>query len=245
MSPTRTLTVLFTTCLLGLLPSQEEQKAAARAARPIAFVSLDFAGGTMAQFVRELRSAQPKANVALGEGAENTRVPALKVTDTTVGQALEVAAAVAAVGENGEQIAVREVGGGPGEAVYAVQAVRTHIVGMNGGQPTTQVRVFSLAQLTEPAAGDSAQTPVAVPVETILSAIESGIAGMLATPKMRYHQNSSLLFVQGDDRQLSVVREVLASIEQDQRMRRSRQVEQQNIERVRSAQQGTAPGVGK
>lgn len=236
MSTTRTLTVLFTACLLGLLPAQDDTKPAHKAMRPVALVSLDFPGGTMAQFVRDLRAAQQKANIALGEGAEASKVPALKVTDTTVGQALEVAAAVAAVGEDGHQIVVREVGPGPGEPVYAVSAMRPPVMALNGGQPPVQLRVFSLAQLTEPAAGDSAQAPIAVPVATILSAIESGIAGMLAAPKMRYHQNSSLLFVQGDERQLGVVREVLASLEQDQRMRRMRQQEQQNLDRARTQQ---------
>ncbi|MCA8976110.1 MAG: hypothetical protein KDC98_15415 [Planctomycetes bacterium] len=176
-------------------------------------VSMSFRGGSMADFVAAVRAAEPKANIVIQAKAANAVVPAMEIKEAGLDQVLDSACAVA---ESSDQIGCTEQRGN-GEPVFA-------IIARNRGGATTMVSsgdeestiVLSLNRLTE---GDLRTSVPGLRVETILSAIEASSHFDTKAPKLRYHQDSGLLFLRGTREQLSLGHDVLQILERDQQER--------------------------
>jgi hypothetical protein len=226
--------VALSLVLLPLLPATAQQPHKdgdeTRTARaPRQTISLDFAGGTLAEYVAGLRGVGQNVNIVLPELASRVRVPPLALRETSVEAALR---AVTHVVDPGFQLGINVSQGssphaGPiGEPVYSVQ-IRQVVTGSNrapasaGTSPSGRnVRVFALRHLIKDGAADAAYR---LDVKTILTAVDTGLAVVTdqvavdedpQAPKaiVRYHEDSALLFVAGTSPQLRVIEEVISSL---------------------------------
>lgn len=209
-----------------LLPAQDPTSTVAvKAVRPAgAVVTASFRGGTMADFVAVVRSAEPKANIVVATAAAAAKVPPMEVRGAGLDQLLSGACAVA---EAEFLVRVNEFRG-EGEPVYSIVAMLPQgAPGPQGAQvqtvpskPDESTSVFSLNRLTEPdpRLGGGA----GLRAETILSAIEAGGGDDPKQPGLRYHRESGLLFVRGNRTQIALVKDLLTNLERDLEERRRR-----------------------
>lgn len=199
-------------------------------------VNITFGGGMLEEFVRQLQTDHPSANIVLALEAKDKPVPWMRLVNTTVAQALKAVAD--ATSSAHERITVSE-SQGPGDPVYAVVVMRSMVPNQPVRTDLKEVRVFSLADLTEVFPGDPKTPPIALLPETILTAIEVVRKDMMVPPRMRYHSASGLLFVHGTAEQVQIVREVLTNLERDQQKRRER------LRRGAAGEAAEAPGKDK
>lgn len=196
-------------------------------------LSVDFKGGTLAEYVAALRAAGTNVNVVLPDSATKVRVPALVLRETSVEAALR---AVTTVVDPSIQLNVNTSVGtlpnqGPiGEPVYSVQVrqIESNPFGNMPGtaQPSTPsarvVRVFALRSLLKrgDGSGDGLE------VKTILTAVDTGLSVVAEHATVdtgdgdnkavvRYHEDSALLFVSGTVAQLRVIDEVISNLRRD------------------------------
>jgi hypothetical protein len=192
--------------------------ASARPARvPDVVVTASFPGGTMAEFAALLRRSEPKANIVVAALAGHAELPPLEVRAAGLCQTLEAACDVAA---GRVRVAVR-TWRGDGETVYSVVGEAKDAGGANGGAgrgpaASRELLVLSLNRVTD---GDGT-VPGWAP-ETVLSAIEAGVA-VNETLDLKFHRESGLLLVRGTAEQLDLVRGVLNTLERDRHDREQR-----------------------
>lgn len=198
-------------------------------------VSLEFAGGTLADFCDQLRRLELRPNIIVAPLAAEAKLPAMSLRGAGLEEALSAACAVAAsevrIGLKGFH--------GAGEPVFTILATPPEGAALaapatgdayrlydsrlrNPSSPRSEVtRVFSLNALLAGFEG------VALPVETILTALEvaldaehaqelhaKGLAPASAA-KLRFHKDSGLLIVRGNMEQLALATEALACLEAD------------------------------
>lgn len=205
-------------------------------------VTMQFAGGTLAEFVAALRKSQPKANIVLATVAGSAQVPALELKNAGIEQALEGAAMAA---EADFDVRVKEFKG-VGWPVYSIVAYES-----SRGAATTATgavepkgpmqHVFTLNELTD-------KQPLDVEpftVKTILGALRLATEDQRDPPSIRYHEDSGLLLVRGTREQLQVVEQLLSTMRRDlaDRMQRAQQLELQR--RQRAAEQADAGKAGR
>ena len=207
--------VVAALCVSCLLTAQEPETAPRRpAAAPAVTVTLQFEGGTLATFVREVRGAQPKANIVVAGKAAEAMLPPIDLRDAGLMQALQGACEVA---ESDHEVRVRDFVG-PGEPVLTIVAdekparSRRDAAEPVRREPPAMTKVFSLGRLTAPSRfpGDEPFR-----VETILSAIEAATQDDKMPPVLRFHRDSGLLIVRGVPEQLVGVEMLLSVLEND------------------------------
>ncbi|HEB52026.1 MAG TPA: hypothetical protein ENI87_02100 [bacterium] len=203
-----TATVLLS-MLASLVAQEAPEKAPPRLPVPNAVsitVSIEFDGGSLEQFVRRIRQAQPKANIVLASAATAAQVPPMVLRNAGIEQALEGACMAAAADF---RVRVKEFRG-PGEPVYSIVAERTR-----GAKPAPADRVvrrvFSLTSLS----GERAHGVKPFPVRTILSALEAVMSDERHPPRVRYHEDSGLLLARGTTAQIATIEETLVALERE------------------------------
>lgn len=203
-------------------------------------VSVKFRGGTMAKFVEALRDEQPKANVVLAELAAKTQVPAMELKGAGIEQALEAAAAAASADDEDIDVRVMEFKG-EGEPVFSIVAKtrpRQMPAGFVPGAADRVLRVLSLNELI----GAQVNGVDAVPVKTILSALELAVQDEDDAPRIRFHEDSGLLLVRGTHQQTAVLQEVLQTLQRDQQVRAQKAVVIEQERQQREHQQQLRDG---
>lgn len=193
----------------------------AAVAKPVvgpAVVSLNFAGGTLAEFVDAVRKDQSRANIVLATQARDAQVPAIVLKSAGLEQALEGACMAAAADYD---VRVKEFRGF-GEPVYSITAVQRPA--SRQGAPRRALAtaieqvVFSTSSLT--IEREKGMKPLEV--ATILSTIELAMADEQKAPRIRFHEDSGLLLVRGSRAQTGVAEQVLRTLEKDLDRRESR-----------------------
>jgi hypothetical protein len=243
----RPLAALLLSSLALALPrqlaAQEAPAAPPQAAATPAdqMVTMQFPGGTLAEFVAAVRQAQPKANVVLATSAGGATVPPLLLKNAGIEQALEGAAMAA---EADFEVRVKEFKG-VGWPVYSIvayerPAAAATAVGAVAPKGPIQ-HVFALNELTGKQPFDVEPFSVA----TILGALKLAIEDERNPPNVRYHEDSGLLLVRGTREQLQVVELLLSTMRRDigERMQRAQQLEQQR--RLRAAEQAGGDNAGR
>lgn len=211
---------------------------AKRAVPEIVVVSLQFGGGTLAEFVAAVRQDQPKANVVLANAARQAVVPPMVLMNAGLEQALAGACMAA---EADFDVRVQEFRGA-GEPVYSIVANKrpgptNSVAGVNPN--LIQQRVFSLNDLT----AERASGLQSMRVATILSAIELSFSEEKIPPSIRFHEDSGLLLVRGFYSQAEVVEQTLAILGKDLAKQDARYAERKYLEeaaRLKPASEGKA-----
>jgi hypothetical protein len=192
-------------------PAPQPPAAAAKPREPAPTVTLTFAGGPLADFVAQLRRAEPRANIVVEPAAATAVLPPLDLRATGLDQALDAACVVAA---SEHTIRMKDFRGS-GEPVFTILAVRQP-KGPEQVREGVRTEVFGLARLTEGRPDDDV-----VPHEWVLGAIE-GAVGEPKLAALRLHRESNLLIVRGTGEQLDVAQSVLKNLERDLAERRQR-----------------------
>ena len=178
-------------------------------------VSVDFEGGTLADFADALRDAGKDVNILLPDTAHDVAVPAVTLRQASVEAALN---AVGSIVDPNYLVEVRTQRAGQGNSVHALRVLAkssqqvSGVVAGNGpgSSRPTDVQVFSLRSLTESLPGDP--EGATNKAETILTAVETGlgVAGETNSKAvLRYHEDSGLLFVRGTRVETGLVQSIL------------------------------------
>lgn len=223
--------ILPTLLLLAATPFALAQEAPPpKAQQPGQVISIDFPGGTLRQLIDAMRRIDGRLNITAASLADEVELPPLSVKGASVENLLTAAAAIAP-----QDFAVAcHTQAGAGEPIYTVIVQDRQRAGQVSNQAARErlVQVFSLRRLIEPQPGDQPTDRVAMPVETLLSALESGTQlGGGKPADLKYHRDAQLLFVVGTNDQVRLVQSVLQGVQQDQLERRS----QLEMERNRAA----------
>jgi hypothetical protein len=186
-------------------------------------VSLDFKGGSMQDFVAALRNSvgDRPVNILVTEEGKDQPVPPLKLQAVTMEAALRAAATSAArPGRTAWEMQTLSSGKDGGAAVYRLEFAKNTSVGASGAS-SQQVQVISITDLIS-GSGERLSP------ESLLGAVETGLemaaADGPARAEMKFHPDSGLLIVRGDDNTLRLVREAVNEMRTDLMRRRGDQM---------------------
>jgi len=208
------LTTGLFTCVLPLLAQGRPDTATKSVQAPVGepTVNLKFGGGTLTQFLAQLREKMLEEtgglNILAPALADDIELPRIELANAPLLDALQSVAQVAPQGFAVE--AARSLGAG-GSPVYTVRVRAT-------GAPTNHaqavlVRVFSIRMLTT----SIPDAPPPLKAETVLSAIEAGGRVQQQPLEVSYHEPSGLVFVRGTIEQIELVGQILDNIARDRR----------------------------
>lgn len=188
-------------------------------------VSVDFLGGTVADYVDALRGAAAgpdtaAVNVAVSKRAATVELPPVQLRSVTLHTALR-AATYAAELPDGAELKVDAMpywdnGAGPAVAAFAltVSEPRSPQTGGHAAQPSPTdsiLRVMSLRDLVATGPESSG-----LPLESVLTAVQAALdlARVEGTPapSMKFHEESFLLIVRGRPEQVQAVEQVVAEL---------------------------------
>lgn len=222
---------LFAACcgFLPLAAQEHPHDPAPTAQAPVedrALVSLKFPGGTLKQLLDVVRAQAPAVNIVASELAAEVPLPPIELRDVGCMAALDAIARIVPEPYRAKINVSKQSPGGAAMCAVMVQSPRPPA-------QTTTVQVFSLASLIRELPGADAGTPTALPAQTVLSALEAGARVMGEPLDMRFHEESSLLFVKGGPTQLELVQQVLGNLQREQDRLRA------ELERRRNAQRAT------
>jgi hypothetical protein len=186
MKPHVSLAML--SALLLPLPVLSAQEQGTPPGHPIT-ISLSYQGGTLADFVEQIRGKEPKANVIVAALAMQIRLPAIEMRGAGLDAVLQAACAAA---EGPREIRVQEFRS-VGEPVYSmlVESNGTNAEAEERVRRTTQVH--SLNHLI-----DGHAVGVGFPPAVILSGLETAMEGTGEAPSIRFHKESGLLILRGN-----------------------------------------------
>ena len=180
-------------------------------AQQVQTVTLNFKGGTLAQYVVAVRAAGKDINVVVSEHADEVNVPPVALIDAPVESALK---AVAELQRDDVRVKIDTLRAGGGAPVHVVSVwqdrARQPGEVSRGREP--EVTVHALRSLTD-----------SIPANTILTAVEQGLSmgphesakGQLPKAELRYHEDSGLLVVRGTPDQVNLVAMILATLRSD------------------------------
>lgn len=180
----------------------DEVEKAPATGRPL--ISLDFAGGTAADYILAIRNTVPDANIVLTtRDARELKVPAMQLRSVTPSAAASVLAGDYPV-EEGKLLLVRVEELGPlDDSARPVFKVSTEVVSRRG---KSDVAVWSLAGLITPNLSS----------ESILTAVEASVALVTDEPaaRVRFHEGTSLLLFSGTPSQREAIDQVVRGLRQ-------------------------------
>lgn len=188
-------------------------------AAPDAAFTLDFPGGTVAEYVTTLRRIGAehgiRVNIASSATANATTIPAISLRDAT----LSIAVFALQQGTAGEtvQLRVSEGDGLFGVSTLGAPSTPQPAQGPFAGR-TSAADVVSLRPLI-----DTGADPKAPGEESaVLAAIEAGIATAprakgAAPPVLKFHKDTGLLFVAGAPTDIELVRATVERLQADRR----------------------------
>lgn len=197
-------------------------------------INVEFAGGTVAEFIEALRkaAAPEPVNAVVSEPASKVTLAPIrlrKVALETAVQSIETAAGDAG-GWRISRVRLERRDRDPleGESpVFSVQfepRKRPPDLRTDAGEKPV-IQVYSLRDVTDPKPGDPPGVLLVQKPETVLTAIRSAIelsgGDGSSAPEIKYHQDSGLLIVRGTAEQTGLISQALDTLASDVRQRRS------------------------
>ncbi len=221
--PTRSLINAFlAAAMLFALPARPaaaQEAPEAKTAPGLQTFDLLFPGGTLDEFVNDVKRAAGTVNIVVDPDAKDILVAQFEVKNVSVPTALELVGAV--LRSPNVRVAPEMIFKGGGAPVYAVHAVRSSLVnvsGARGGAEETVYRVISIQEVVAPLGGGRD----GLRPEAVLSAIDAAIGvagGSGEIPVIKYHPETGILIVKGTVDQTRLVEEVVLNIRNDRRGR--------------------------
>ncbi len=189
-----------------------------------ATVTVKFAGGTMAEYVAELRGQVPAANIVLvTPETGSVALPPIELTNVPLDSAVHVIEGEFLKGGKDSRLLItvdrlgqKDTGG---TIVYRVAAHR------RGGPVSSDVHVWSVAGLL--AQG--------VKSEDVLTAVETAVGlleGHYSPAEVRFHEATGLLIARGQGQQLDAIENVVDGLMNSAHERREAAQEQKATQRA-------------
>lgn len=197
-------------------PTPEKQRAAAIRV-PSAPITIRFQGGLLAEYVKAVQAQRGDnawpVNVILGPGTDRIVVRPVDLKFVSVDTAMEalVFAAECSPGE----LRIDHVSAHEDESP-TFSVIRKDIKGQGG---TQDLEVLSIAQLTNPTVNGVAHPDLAIKPDVILSAVELALPTGEEQARVKYHEESRLLILQGSSRATNAAHQVIKTMIDDQRQR--------------------------
>ncbi|MCC6970383.1 MAG: hypothetical protein IT434_09195 [Phycisphaerales bacterium] len=180
-------------------------------------ISIKFAGGTIAEYVKAVQ-AQHKdnswpVNVILGPGTERITVRPIELNFVSVDTAMDVLR-FAAQCEPGE-LRIDHV------SAHEDESPTFSILQKSGdsAQGRQELEVLSIAPLTRPSVDGVTRADLSIKPDIVLSAVELALPPGEETVRLKYHEESQLLILQGSPRATNAVHQVIKTMIDDQRQR--------------------------
>lgn len=196
--------------------------AVARSTPPFT-VTLDFPGGSLANYLDAIRRAagHNPANIMIRGDAADIQIAPVSLRDITIDQATELIAGPHSEGPRRYHVETSRYAAE--SAAGAAYLVVIHDAGDAAAVRPSRVSILTLRDLICPLPGDPRDSTV--PAEVALTAVEAAVA--VAAPegqrsKIQFHAESGLLVLAGPPEAISAAEEVLDRIRSDVRARRER-----------------------
>jgi hypothetical protein len=197
-------------------PPALAQSGATSAADP--YFSVDFAGGTVTQYVEALRKTGKPVNVVVSERAGRQRIGAISLSRVTPGVAVHAinAAAASTLGDWRIDQIGPEASRAAGKGMPEVEAYWVDFMPKGVHSQDVMVEAYSLARVFKPDGKAEGLDPKAV-----LTAIETGLRLQNQepdqAPDLKFHPDSGLLFVRGTMAELRLVGSIVGRMMDDAR----------------------------
>ena len=206
------------------LPATAQEEPAGAALPTLATVDVSFRGGTVADYLKALKSAADPTPVNVVAGDEVLRLKANPVDLREVG----ISTALELLGSAGasERLIIDRMGGSRGSApVYTLIRVPSQPFDRQGRPASPSINVYSVRELIEPEPG--APAVLTISPETILSSIDAALRlqGPSEDREVMFHEDAAIIIIRGQDRELSVVGNLLSEIRRDLKDRRKSAME--------------------
>ncbi|MCC6229116.1 MAG: hypothetical protein IT432_07820 [Phycisphaerales bacterium] len=197
-------------------PSSDKTKFAAVRV-PSTPITIRFQGGVLAEYVKAVQAQRGEndwpVNVILGPGTDRIVVRPVDLKFVSVDTAME-ALVFAAEGTPGE-LRIDHVSAHQDESP-TFSVIRKDINGHGGSQ---ELEVVSIAQLTRPSVDGISRPDLAIKPDVVLSAVELALPAGDEPARVKYHEESQLLILQGSLRATNAVQRVINTMINDQRQR--------------------------
>lgn len=193
---------------------------------PSPVFDLDFAGGTIADYARAIRTAYPCANILVRPAVEQMPAPAISLRAVSLETALHLMAqeSISSGVESRGVVIVRHVNRNPnreGNQVYDVSLAPTSSLLEKPPVAPTQpneLGVWVLAKITESG----------IAIEDTLGAANVALETAGGSAVLRYHEPTGLLIVRGSAAQIGAIQRAIAMLETKAYDRVSRRSEIEN-----------------
>jgi hypothetical protein len=181
-------------------------------------VSLQFAGGSLSDYVKALKEATPNFNIVLAVSeAKDIRLPAIKLDAVSFYPALRLLQGEYRLDDGTIiKLLVNDMGG-PREGETANPVYKIWSERQEARKPSPQVQVWNIGELIGPDRK----------AEDVLTAVETAV-GLLPNQdkaKIRYHAETTLVVACGEQDQLIAIERVVDGIRQGVRSEKANRAE--------------------
>ncbi|MFO0833766.1 MAG: hypothetical protein U0638_02255 [Phycisphaerales bacterium] len=180
-------------------------------------ISIKFPGGTIAEYVKAVQSQRKDnswpVNVILGPATERIVVRPIELNFVSVDTAMDVLR-FAAECEPGE-LRIEHVSAHEDESPTFSILQKSN----DAARGRQELEVLSIAPLTRPTVDGVSRADLAINSDVVLSAVELALPPGEETVRLKYHEESQLLILQGSPRATNAVHQVIKAMIDDQRQR--------------------------
>ncbi len=201
----------------GANPSNDEEE----------LISVKFAGGTVADYIKALVKEAGTINIVVALEAADVPMPPVTLTKVTVSAAIDLVDGRSA-GPPGRiiKLDVRHM------PQYVEEALPTYQISAEGyptERPRRKPSVWTIANLLREDTFDA---------DDVLAAVETALDILQSTdePIIRFHKETGLLIARGDPQQLSTIEDVLGQLQRSQLLMTQRPM--QELRKKHAALQG-------
>jgi hypothetical protein len=180
-------------------------------------LTIDFPGGTVADYVASIRKQSPDSNILLMADAEVVPVPAMRLRNVTLGAAIQILDPLVLENEMAQvRLGTDVTHNPPGEAVWSIVARAKY------QKAPSQTAVIAVGHVL---AGE-------VDAESLLTAIETGLSlfgEQYQRPEMRFHEPTGLIIARGHPQQVSMINDVVNQIYENIKSSQERRLREQSM----------------